>query len=78
MSPQLKVLGGILWMLAASPLLVESDTYRYASAVLAIIALVYYLKEPNRPRTNWLGWLCMGWAAYVLMRFAYILSLIHI
>ncbi len=72
MSPFLKVLGGILWMLAASPLLIESDTYRYASAVLAIIALVYYLKEANRPRTNWLGWLCMGWAAYVLLRFAYI------
>nr|WP_246400088.1 O-antigen ligase family protein [Rhizobium metallidurans] len=64
--------GCFLWLLAASALLVESDTYRYASGILAIIALVYYVKEPSRPRTNWLGWLCMGWAAYVLARFAYI------
>jgi O-antigen ligase len=72
MSPFLKVLGGILWVLSVSALLVESDTYRYASAILAAIALVYYIREPARPRTNWLGWLCMGWAGYVLLRFAYL------
>lgn len=72
MSPLLKVLGGLLWVISVSPLLVESDAYRYSSAILAMIALFYYLKEPARPRTNWLGWLCMGWAIYVLARFAFI------
>ncbi|MDM9645461.1 O-antigen ligase family protein [Rhizobium sp. S163] len=72
MSPTLRIFGGLLWVLASSALLVESDTYRYACAILAIIALVYYVREPLRPRTNWLGWLCMGWALYVLARFAFI------
>jgi O-antigen ligase len=72
MSPFLKVFGSLCWLLAASPLLVESDTYRYVSALLAFIALFYYLKEPARPRTNWLGWLCIGWGSYVLLRFAFI------
>lgn len=67
-----RVFGSLLWVLAVSAALVESDTYRYASALLAFIALFYYLKEPERPRTNWLGWLCIGWGAYVLLRFAFI------
>jgi O-antigen ligase len=72
MGPAWKIFGSLLWVLASSALLVESDTYRYACAILAVIALVYYVKEPSRPRTNWLGWLCMGWALYVLARFAFI------
>ncbi len=72
MSPALRIFGCLLWLLASSALLVESDTYRYACAILAVIALAYYIKEPSRPRTNWLGWLCMGWAIYVLARFAFI------
>ncbi|MBO9127092.1 MULTISPECIES: O-antigen ligase family protein [unclassified Rhizobium] len=72
MSPTLRIFGCLLWLLASSALLVESDTYRYACAILAIIALVYYTREPVRPRTNWLGWLCMGWAIYVLARFAFL------
>ncbi len=72
MSLPLRLFGCLLWLLSPSALLVESDTYRYASAILAIIALVYYMKEPSRPRTNWLGWLCMGWGAFVILRFGYI------
>jgi O-antigen ligase len=69
MSLPLTLVGCVLWILVASAAFVETDTYRYASAILAIIALVHFLKMENRPRTNWLGWLCMGWGAYVIVRF---------
>lgn len=61
----LVLLGSLLWILSASALLVEADTYRYVCAVLAVIGLVYYLRMPDRPPTNPLGWLCMAWGAYV-------------
>ncbi len=63
------IIGGILWLLVASPTVVESDAYRYATALLSLIALYYYMKAPLRPRTDWVGWLCMGWAFYVMARF---------
>ncbi len=63
------IFGSLLWILVASATLVESDAYRYAVALLSLIALYYYLKAPVRPGTDWLGWLCMGWGAYVLARF---------
>ncbi len=65
----LAVVIGIAWLFAASAVFVETDAYRYACAVLAAIALVHYLRMPNRPATNWLGWLCMGWGVYVAVRF---------
>lgn len=74
MKPALKVFGSLLWLLAVSAFLVESDTYRYASALLAFIALFYYIKEPARPKTNWLGWLCICWGAYVIARFGFLFA----
>ncbi|TQX89618.1 O-antigen ligase domain-containing protein [Rhizobium sp. rho-13.1] len=65
----LTIIISIAWLFAASAVFVETDAYRYASAVLAIIALVHFLKMPNRPATNWLGWLCMAWGIYVAVRF---------
>ena len=59
----------LAWLFAASACFVETDAYRYASAVLAIIALCHYACMPQRPATNWLGWLCMGWGVYVAARF---------
>lgn len=53
-------------------MLIESDAYRYASLILVFIALFYYVKEPERPRTNRLGWLCIVWGLYVVARFAFI------
>jgi O-antigen ligase len=70
MPPALAVFGSILWLLVASPMLVETDTYRYASGLLALIALFYYMRAPIRPGTNWLGFLCMAWGLYVVLRFA--------
>ncbi|OEC99707.1 O-antigen ligase family protein [Rhizobium sp. YK2] len=69
MTKPLAIIGGILWLLVASPTVVESDAYRYATALLSLIALYYYMKAPIRPRTDWIGWLCMGWAFYVMARF---------
>ena len=69
MSLPLTLLGCVLWLLVASPVFVERDTYRYAGAILAIIALFHYLGLKDRPRTNWLGWLCMAWGTYVVLRF---------
>jgi O-antigen ligase len=69
MSLSLTLLGCVLWVLVASAAFVESDAYRYASEILAIIAFVHYLRMENKPRTNWLGWLCMGWGIYVVARF---------
>jgi len=63
------IIGGLLWLLVASPTVLESDAYRYATALLSLIALYYYMKAPIRPRTDWIGWLCMGWAVYVMARF---------
>lgn len=72
MRASLKVFGCLLWLAAISPMLIESDTYRYASLILILIALFYYKAEPERPRTNWLAWLCLGWGLYVIVRFALI------
>ncbi|NLR99418.1 O-antigen ligase family protein [Rhizobium sp. P38BS-XIX] len=63
------IIGGLLWLLLASPTVVESDAYRYATALMSLIALYYYMRAPIRPRTDWIGWLCMGWAIYVMARF---------
>ncbi|MFK0164868.1 O-antigen ligase family protein [Rhizobium sp. NPDC090279] len=69
MAKPVAIIGGLLWLLVASPTVVESDAYRYATALLSLIALYYYIKAPIRPRTDWIGWLCMGWAVYVMARF---------
>lgn len=65
----LTIVMSIAWLFAASAAFVETDAYRYASAVLAIIGLCRYLSMRERPATNWLGWLCMLWGAYVAVRF---------
>ncbi len=72
MPKAMAIIGGLLWLLVASPTVVESDAYRYATALLSLIALYYYVKAPVKPRTDWIGWLCMGWAFYVMVRFAII------
>lgn len=63
------VLGGLLWLAAVSATMIESDTYRYACGILALIALRFYLLMPERPKVSWIGWLCMGWAAFALLLF---------
>jgi O-antigen ligase len=65
----LTIIMSILWLLTVSAVFVETDVYRYASGILALIALCHYLTMPQRPATNWVGWLCMGWGLYVVARF---------
>lgn len=72
MPRSLKTFGCLLWLVGISPVLIESDAYRYASFILIVIALIYYVKERDRPSSNWLAWLCMGWGLYVILRFAFI------
>lgn len=61
--------GGLLWIVASSATLVESDTYRYACGILALIGLRSYLLSSARPAVSRVGWLCMGWAGYALAIF---------
>ncbi len=69
MAKPVAIVGSLLWLIVASPTVLESDAYRYATALLSLIALFYYMRAPVRPRTDWIGWLCMGWAFYVMVRF---------
>ncbi|WP_195909616.1 O-antigen ligase family protein [Rhizobium tubonense] len=61
---------GSLWLLVASATLVESYAYRYAGAVLVLIAFYRYAKATTRPTMDWRGWLCIGWGVYALGRFS--------
>ncbi|MET0746804.1 MAG: O-antigen ligase family protein, partial [Rhizobium sp.] len=65
----LSIVVSVGWLFVASAAFVETDAYRYASAILAIIALCHYIAMPNKPATNWLGWLCMVWGVFVGARF---------
>jgi O-antigen ligase len=67
---KLTILGSLLWLVIASPTLVESGAYRCATAILLMIGLYFYRRM--RPAAGWIGWLCIGWSFYVLSRFAYI------
>jgi O-antigen ligase len=68
----LVLFGSLLWILSASALLVETDTYRYVCGILSLIGLAYFMRMPDRPRTDRLGWLCMAWGGYVIVRFLFI------
>lgn len=60
----------LLWLIAASPTLVESDAYRYSLSIVYLITFCVYCTTPVRPRTTWLAWLCIGWGFYAAIRFA--------
>ncbi|MEZ2132811.1 MULTISPECIES: O-antigen ligase family protein [unclassified Sinorhizobium] len=60
----------LLWLIAATPTLVESDAYRYALGIVYLITFYVYCMTPERPRTTWLAWLCIGWGFYAAARFA--------
>lgn len=62
------VAGGLLWLLAMSATLVETDAYRYAAVALMISALLMPPLGIER-KADWLVWLCVGWAVYVVARF---------
>lgn len=68
----LSLVGFISWLTVLSPAFIESDAYRYAGALLYLVALYYYLLKSQTFKLGWMGWLCIGWGLYVLARFLFI------
>ncbi|MGV8938495.1 MAG: O-antigen ligase family protein [Allorhizobium sp.] len=66
--------GGLLWLLAMSATLVETDAYRYAAIALVMSALLMPPVGIKRS-ADWLTWLCVGWAVYVGVRFLVIYAM---
>lgn len=60
----------LMWLIAVTPTLVESDAYRYSLSIVYLITFYVYCTTPERPRTTWLAWLCIGWGLYAAVRFA--------
>ncbi|MGF2011317.1 hypothetical protein, partial [Nostoc sp. DedVER01b] len=70
---RITVIGSIAWLLAISAPIVESDVYRYSLLLLAATAGYYFRKLSPRPKLDWLGLLCVAWAAYAVVRFCFFL-----
>lgn len=58
-----------LWLIIMSASLIESYAYRYAGALLLILALVLYVRSQPRPAIDWRGWLCLAWGSYAGLRY---------
>jgi O-antigen ligase len=65
------ILAGLLWIVMASAMIVESDSYRYATIILVVAALIGMRDHVRMVSHNWLAILCYAWATYVLVRFLY-------
>lgn len=62
----------LLFVVLISAVWIETDTYRIAAAVLVLTGIGIYLFEDFRPSIGWMGWACIGWAAYVAIRYLYV------
>jgi len=52
----------------------ESDAYRYAALTLLPVTVYYFYYDflsSEKVRIGYIGFLCLGWALYVAIRFAY-------
>lgn len=62
-------------LLFISAIWFESDVYRYVGLAMVAAAFVYYLRfdlgDPHRSRIGWPGLMCLGWAAYVIIRWGF-------
>lgn len=72
----LEIAAGFAVLLFVSAVWQETDSYRYAGIALAAVALVRYFRKSlwsytERPYIGWAGLMCLGWAAYVAIRFLY-------
>lgn len=63
--------GLLLWFLMLSATLVETDAYRFAMLLVWGYGITVYARTLPRPAISLMAWYCMGWAVYVLVRFAY-------
>ena len=54
----------------------ETHIYRYAGLLLVLFAFVRWLRTDlwtySKPLIGWVGFLCLGWAIYVLARLAFV------
>ncbi|MDE0924745.1 MAG: O-antigen ligase family protein, partial [Aurantimonas coralicida] len=59
----------VLLMLGlVSAVWVESDLYRYCAPFLLLQALVTFVRTDERPAIGIMGWLCIAWVVYILLR----------
>ncbi|TKT83006.1 O-antigen ligase family protein [Aquamicrobium sp. LC103] len=49
----------------------ESDTYRYAGLIFALVGLTHYYLKPDRPSIGLMAHICVAWAICVGLRIAY-------
>ena len=64
----------VLLMLGlVSAVWVESDLYRYCAPFLLLQALVTFVRSDERPAIGIMGWLCIAWVVYILLRNAAVL-----
>lgn len=70
-TPLMAAAGLLLWFLMLSATLLETDAYRIAMLIVWGYGISVYARTRPRPATSLMAWYCMGWAIYVLTRFAY-------
>ena len=65
----------VLCLITVSAVWVESDAYRYSTGILLLFALNDYRRTPRneRPEMSWVGLACLAWAAYVALRFGWVM-----
>jgi len=71
-----EIAAGIAILVFVSAVWRESDAYRYVGLALVFAALIRYVRIDFwdyriKPSFGWAGTMCIGWAAYVAVRFLY-------
>lgn len=64
----------VLMLLFVSAVWVESDIYRYAGAIMLLVAIIHYIRAPDKVAIGWIGFACITWAAWVAGRYAGLLA----
>lgn len=71
--PAIGRLGGhvalCLFIVLVSAVWIESDAYRFAAVILVLWGLAEYWRDSYRPSIGWMGYLCLGWVAFVALRY---------
>ncbi|MHA6646357.1 O-antigen ligase family protein, partial [Mesorhizobium sp. A623] len=71
-NPLKEAMAAIAILALISAVWVESDAYRYAGLLLVLFAVVRWFRTDvwtyGKPLIGWAGFLCLGWAIYVLDR----------
>ncbi|UNK38242.1 O-antigen ligase family protein [Shinella sp. H4-D48] len=65
------IFSSLAWLAMASAMIVESDSYRYATLFFVALAGTAFRERAKSISAHWLVILCYIWAAYVFVRFIY-------